>query len=93
METGQQLQYFAPDSITTPGPDTIKEQWNTPVQLRGGEQPKADVAVMIQMARAMCSIVCFICNIATSMFLNQQTSSCQNKLELILHIKLPAQNL
>jgi hypothetical protein len=66
METGQQLQYFAPDSITTPGPDSIKGQWNTPVQLRGGEQYKAEVAVKIQMARATCSIVCLICNIATS---------------------------
>jgi hypothetical protein len=91
METGQQLQYFAPDSITTPGPDRIKGQWNTPVQLRGGEQSEADVALMIPMARATCSIVYFICNIATSMYLNQQTVNCQNNIELILHIKFLAQ--
>lgn len=60
MDTGQQLQYSAPDWITTPGPDTIKGQWYTPVQLRGGVQSKADVAVMIQMARATSSTVCFI---------------------------------
>jgi hypothetical protein len=91
MATGQQLQYFAPGSITTPGPDGRKGQWYTPVQLRGGEQHKADVALMIQMARATGSSVCFICNIAISMILNQQTVSCQNKIELILHTKFPAQ--
>jgi hypothetical protein len=65
METGQQLQYVAPDSIMTLGPDRSNGQLYTPVQLRGGEQPKAYTAYMIHMARAT-STVRFICNIAVS---------------------------
>jgi hypothetical protein len=66
METGQQLQYFFPDTIMTPGPDSIIGQWYTPVQLRGGEQPNAGMADRIHMARATSRMICFICNIATS---------------------------
>ena len=72
MDTGQQLQYFSPDTMTTPGPPGMKGQLYIPVQLRGGEQSEATAATAaaarITNSR---SVVCFIC-VTVSRFMYEQ---------------------
>jgi hypothetical protein len=43
--TGQQLQYFYPDSTTTSGPAGTMGQWYVPMQRKDGEQSWAEAAV------------------------------------------------
>ena len=59
MATGQQLQYFSPDTMVTPGPLGSKGQLYIPVQFRGGEQWWAAAAdARITSSR---TVMCFIC--------------------------------
>jgi hypothetical protein len=46
MDTGQQLQYCSPDTMTTPCPPEIKGQLYFPVQFRGWGQSEADALVI-----------------------------------------------
>jgi hypothetical protein len=69
MDTGQQLQYFSPDTMTTPGPPAMIGQLYIPVQFRSLEQSEAAAAdARITSSR---SVVCFIC-VSVSKFMYEE---------------------